>query len=250
MGRRSRDGSGGRHPLLLLRSAVRDQTQSEERRGGRVRAPIRLPLQRGQALSKGGEALPPGKPPRPPAPTNGARPGLPYRVPGRHLGRGAGSDGKRDPAHPGRARRRLVRRALRGLDFQREVVSDGQVRPARDRHRQPRLQRPALHGLGGRGRQEGARHRSGRQPVVGYPPRRGGVRRGGQHRRVRPDHHQLHLEGPRPRGQADRDGPKGHSSGTHRRCVPRGPARDRSGRPVGDPPRPDRARLARPPVHR
>ena len=83
-------------------------------------------------------------------------------------------------------------------------LPDGQVRPPRHRHGEPRLQRPALHGVGRQGEHEGARDRSGVQPVERHPAGRRRVPRRDEHRRVLADHHQLHLAGTRPRRQADR----------------------------------------------
>ena len=73
MGRRPRDRQGRRDPLLLLRSAVRHQAEGPRQRGRRVRALVRLPVQRRQALPQGREALPPGQSPRPAAAPDGAR---------------------------------------------------------------------------------------------------------------------------------------------------------------------------------
>ena len=77
LGRRPRDRQGRRHPLLLLRPAVRHQAEGPRQRGRRVRALVRLPVQRGQALPQGREALPAGQPPRPAAAPDGARPAAP-----------------------------------------------------------------------------------------------------------------------------------------------------------------------------
>ena len=99
-------------------------------------------------------------------------------------------------------RRRRLRHALRGLAHQREELPHRQVRPAGAAHREPRLQRPLLHGVGGRRQQEGARGRPGAEPVERHPARRRRLGRRLEHRRDVPDHHQLHLAGPRPRGRS------------------------------------------------
>ena len=74
------------------------------------------------------------------------------RLPADRLGHGARSNGARDPAHPGGARPRRLRRADRRVADQREGLPDGQVRARRRAHGEHRLQRPALHGVGRRPR--------------------------------------------------------------------------------------------------
>ena len=74
LGRRARGRPRRQHALLLLRPAVRDQAQGPRQRGRRLRAVVRVPVQRGQALPEGRQALPPGQPPRPAAAPAGARP--------------------------------------------------------------------------------------------------------------------------------------------------------------------------------
>ena len=106
------------------------------------------------------------------------------------------------------------------LAHQREELPGRQVRPPGAPHRQPRLQRPLLHGVGRRRQQEGARHRPGPEPVERHPARRCRLGRGLQRRRDLPDHHELHLAGPRPRGEAHRPGPSGRPPRPHRRPVP------------------------------
>ena len=116
--------------------------------------------------------------------------------------------------------------------------------------RRHRLQRPALHGQRRGRQQEGVRHRPHDQPLVRHPRRRGGLGRRVQRRRVLADHHQLHLAGPRAWGQGHRAGPPDHPDRPHLRPVPPGQARPRRGplrrRAAPD----DRARLARPRLHR
>ena len=63
LGRGARGRPRRHHPLLLLRAAVRDQAEGPRQRGRRVRAVVRVPVQRGQALPEGRQAVPPGKSP-------------------------------------------------------------------------------------------------------------------------------------------------------------------------------------------
>ena len=156
----------------------------------------------------------------------------------------------RDPADPGRARRRRVRDVVRGVADEREELPRRQVRPPRVAHRQPRLQRPLLHGVGRHREQEGARRRPGAEPVERHPARRRRVGRRLERRRDVPDHHQLHLAGPRPRRQADRPGPTGGAARPHRRSVPAGATGHRLGAVRRGAARADRTRLARSRVHR
>ena len=242
---------GRQDPLLLLRPAVRHQAEGPRQRGRRLRAVVRVPVQRGQALPEGREALPPGQPPRPAAAPDGARP----------VGARAGSatvswdealdrvvgEIRRIQAD---LRRRRLRHVVGRVADQREELPDRQVRPARAAHRQPRLQRPLLHGVGRRRQQEGARHRPGAEPVERHPARRRGVGRRLERRRDVPDHDELHLAGPRPRRQAHRAGPAGRAAGPHRRPVPAGPAGHRLGAVRRGAARADPPRLARPRVHR
>ena len=82
MGRGARSRPCGEHALLLLRPAVRHQAQGARQRSRRLRAVVRVPVQRGQAVPEGREALSPGQPPGPLAPPVAARPGAPggFRV--------------------------------------------------------------------------------------------------------------------------------------------------------------------------
>ena len=154
-----------RDPLLLLRPAVRDQAEGPRQRRRRLRTVVRVPLQRGQALPEGREALSPGQPPGSPAEPARARPGGARGFRPDRLGRSPRPGRGRDPAHPGGLRRRRLRHAVGCLADQREELPDRQVRPPRPAHRQPRLQRPVLHGVGRRRQQEGAGRRPQRQPV-------------------------------------------------------------------------------------
>ena len=172
------------------------------------------------------------------------------RVPHHHLGSGARPGRRRDPADPGRVRRRRVRHVVGGVADEREELPRRQVRPPRVAHRQPRLQRPLLHGVGRHREQEGARRRSGTEPVERHPARRRGVGRRLERRRDVPDHHQLHLAGPRPWRQADRPGPTRRAARPHRRSVPPGAAGHRLGAVRCRAARADRPRLARPRLHR
>ena len=104
--RRHRRRQGGQHPLLLLRAAVRHQAQGARERRGGLRAVVRVPVQRGQAVPQGREALPAGQPPRPAVAPPGARPGRARRVPAGFVGPRARPRGGRDPPHPGRPRQR------------------------------------------------------------------------------------------------------------------------------------------------
>ncbi len=101
LGRGARDRPRRDDPLLLLRPAVRHQAEGARQRGRRLRAVVRVPVQRGQALPEGREALPPGQPSRPAAPSDGARPVGTRRLPADQLGRRARSRRRRDPPHPG-----------------------------------------------------------------------------------------------------------------------------------------------------
>ncbi len=79
----------------------------------------------------------------------------------------------RDRAAAEHARPRCLRRARRREPDDREDVPAGQVRAGVPQDAVHRLQRPALHGQRRGGEQEGVRHRSRGQPVVGHPRRRG-----------------------------------------------------------------------------
>jgi hypothetical protein len=120
-------------------------------------------------------------------------------------------------------RRRRVRDVVGCVADEREELPDRQVRPPRVAHREPRLQRPLLHGVGRCRQQEGARDRPGIEPVERHPARRRGVDRRHQRRRDVPDHHELHLESPRPRRPPDRAGPARRAARPHRGPVPAGP---------------------------
>ncbi len=101
-----------------------------------------------------------------------------------------------------------------------------------------------------RGReQEGVRDRPGRQPDERHPAGRCHLDRRGERGRVRPDHHQLHLAGPRERREDHQRRSAHHparpnlrpraadQAGPRRRALRRRPAPD------------DRERLARPRLH-
>ncbi len=132
----------------------------------------------------------------------------------------------------------------------REDVPDGQVCPHVSAHREHRLQRPAVHGERRCRQQEGVRHRSRGQPLERHPwrGRDPGQRR--QHRRVRADHHELCLAGPRAGGQGHRRGSAHHADRADLRSVPAGQAGTRHGALQRHPAPDDRARLARSCVHR
>ena len=102
LGRRARGRPGRRDALLLLRAAVRDQAEGPRQRGRRLRAVVRLPVQRGQALPEGRQALPAGQPPRPAAAPDGARPRRARRVPARSAGtrRSTGSSARSAASRP------------------------------------------------------------------------------------------------------------------------------------------------------
>ena len=157
-------------PLLLLRPAVRHPAQGEGRQDRRLRAVGGVPVQQGEALPQGREALHAGRASGSPA--DAARPRRGARLPADRLGHGARSNGARDPAHPGRVRPRRLRGADRRVADEREGLPDGQVRARGRAHGQHRLQRPALHGVGGRRVEEDSRHRPQRQPVERHPARR------------------------------------------------------------------------------
>ena len=102
----------------------------------------------------------------------------------------------------------------------------------------------------GAGKQEGLRHRPGRQPLGRHPQGRRYLDRGRQRRRVRPDHDQLRLAGSRAERRAHhRRRSAHHPPGPHLRPVPADQARPGRG-PVQRHPAPDdRERLARPRLH-
>ncbi len=215
------------HALLLLRSAVRHQAEGARQRGRRVRAVVRVPVQRGQALPEGREALPAGQPPRPAAAPDGARPVGARRVPRRSAGTQAldrvVGEIRRIQAD---VRRRRVRHAVGRLADEREELPRSASSPAS--RCTPRTStttaasawcRPASGNKKALGVDRGA------EPVERHPARRRGVGRRLERRRDVPDHHELHLAGPRPRRQADRAGPAGRAAGPHRRPVPAGAAR-------------------------
>ena len=94
------------------------------------------------------------------------------------------------------------------------------------------------------------RHRPRAEPLGRHPARRRRVRRRRQHRRVRTDHHQLRVALARPRRQAHRRRPARHAPRPHRGRLPRAPSRHGLGLDGHDPAPADRARLARPRLHR
>ena len=207
-----------------------------------------VPVQQGEALPEGREALHAGRAPGSPADAARARRGA--RLPADRLGHRARPHGARDPAHPGRVRPRRLRRADRRLADQREGVPDGQVRAGGRAHRQHRLQRPALHGVGGGRVEEDSRHRSQRQPVERHPEGEGDSRRRREHRRVRPDHHRLSLAGARERREADRARSAHDADRPHRRSLHPGALGRRHRRLLRHAPRHGAARLDQPRVHR
>ena len=122
VGRRARGRPCRRHALLLLRAAVRHQVEGARQQGGRLRAVVRVPLQRGQAVPEGREALPPGQPSGPAAAPDGTRRVRARRVPRDQLGPGARPGRRRDPPDPGRARRRRVRHVVGRVAHEREEL--------------------------------------------------------------------------------------------------------------------------------
>ena len=89
------------------------------------------------------------------------------------------------------------RRARRREPDDREDLPARQVRPRLPADAVHRLQRPPVHGQRRRREQEGVRHRSDHQPVVGHGRDRRDLGRGLERRRVLADHDQLHLAGAR-----------------------------------------------------
>ena len=168
MGQRRRARAARQDALLLLRHSVRDRAEGAGQRGRRVRALGGVPRQPRDALPQGGQALPAGQPPRPPALTARAHA---RRLPRSGLAGGHGPRRAEHPAHPGKPRTRRLRPALRRFADQREGVPDGQARPGCAQDAQHRLQRPALHGLGGGGQPQGLRHRPRGQPLERHPAR-------------------------------------------------------------------------------
>ena len=119
-------------PLLLLRPAVRHQAEGPRQRGRRLRALVRVPVQRGQALPEGRQALPAGQPPRPAAAPDGARPVGARRVPHGHRGtrRSTGSSARSAASRPTYGNDAFAMLSGVSLD-QREELPDRQVRPPR-----------------------------------------------------------------------------------------------------------------------
>ena len=195
-GHRRGAGPDREDALLLLRPAVRHSAPREGRGGHRLRALVRLPLQQGQALPQGHQAIPAGEPPRPAAPRLPEGRRRARRLPGDAVRGGHPAGRRRDRAHPVGARTRRVRHAVRREPHHREDVPDGQVRPHGAQDGQHRLQRPPVHGERRRGQQEGLRHRPGGQSLERHPGRRGGLDQRRQRRRVRAHHHGLRVAGP------------------------------------------------------
>ena len=160
-----------------------------------------FPFNKGHALPQGRPPLPAGLAPRPAdlAPTSATR-----RCP---RGSGPSPTTRRSGAWPseiGRIQSTYGNDAFAVLGGASMTTEKcyllGQVRPGLPEDPAHRLQRPAVHGQRRGRQQEGVRHRPGRQPDERHPAGRGHLDRRGQRRRVRPDHHQLRLAGPRERG--------------------------------------------------
>ena len=160
-----------------------------------------FPFNQRHALPQGRQALPARLAPRPAAhaPTAATRRRRRASAPLR-LRRGDPARRRGDRAHPVDVRHRRLRRPRRREPDDREVLPAGQVRPRVPEDPIHRLQRPAVHG-----QRRGAATR--RRSASTGPPTRGPTssqaevdldqRR--QRRRVRADHHQLRLAGPRER---------------------------------------------------
>ena len=159
------------------------QPQGQRQRRHRLRAAVRLPVQQGDALPEGREALPAGRAPRPPPHGAAARSFDRQRVLADRVRRSDRARRFGDRAHSVDVRPRRLRRPQRRQPHHREGVPHGQVRPRLPEDAVHRLQRPALHGQRGRGEQEGVRHRPQRQSVGRHPERRGRADRRLEHRR-------------------------------------------------------------------
>ena len=231
--------------LLFLRSAVRHAAQGQGQPRRWRGALVRIPVQQGDDVSEGHQALPAAVTSGSAAPRlrEGSR--LAGRLPDAGVRRRDPSDRCRDRSNTTCIRERRVRAPLWRQPDHREDVPDGQVCPHVSAHREHRLQRPALHGQRRCGQQEGVRHRSRGQPLERHPwrGRDPGQRR--QHRRMRAHHHELCLAGPRAGRQGHRRGSAHHTDRADLRPVPAGQAGTRHGALQRHPAPDDRARLAR-----
>ena len=239
------------HPLLLLRPAVRHQAEGARQRGRRLRALVRVPVQRGQALPEGREALPPGQPPRPAVAPDGARPVVARRLPADRVGR---------RARPRRRPRSAASRATYGDDA--FAMLSGVSLTNEKSYLIGKFARLALHtaNLDYNGRFCMVSAGAGNKKALGVDrspnpwsdiPLADVVWVAGiERRRDFPDHDELHLAGARPRARADRAGPTCRPARPHRRPVPPGPPGIRLGALRRGAPRADPQRLARPRVHR
>ena len=247
---RRRAGQVREDALLLLRPAVRHPAQGQGQRGHRLRAVGRLPVQQGNALPEGREALPAGR-----TPTGCSTPT---------------SATRRRPAASGRwpTTRRSARSPRRSSASSRThghdafAVLTGASLTTEKAYLMGKFARVCLKTANidyngrlcmvsaGGGQQEGVRHRPRRQPVERHPRRRGDLDQRREHRRVRADHHQLRLAGARERRQGHRRRSAHHADRAHLRPVPAGQAGPRHGALQRHPAPDDRERLARSRLHR
>ena len=182
------DRPPGEDALLLLRPAVRHPAEGARRQGRRLRALGGVPLQQGDALPQGREALHAEHPSRSPArsPDPDRR-----RLPQGGLGRVPGPR-RATPARAAGAPRPDAVAVYGGasLTTEKSYLLGKFARVALG-HAPHRLQRTALHGLR-RGRlQDHVRRRPRAQPVGGHRPGGRGDARGLERRRVLAHHHQL-----------------------------------------------------------
>ena len=105
--------AAGQDALLLLRPAVRHPAQGEGQRGHRLRAVGGVPVQPGDALPQGRQALPAGLAPGSAADGAAARPVRAGGLQPDGLRRGDRARRRRDRAHPEAARQRRLRRPQR-----------------------------------------------------------------------------------------------------------------------------------------
>ena len=225
----------GADPLLLLRSAVRDHPQGQGRRGRRLRALVRVPLQRGQALPEGREALPPERAPRPVSsnPSSGTPPTPAVSV------RSPGTTPSTAPSPRSGASRRAhgndAFAMLSGvsLDNEKSYLIGKFARLALGTANLDYNGRLCMVSAGVANKRALGIDRAS-NPWSDIPLAEVVFVAGANVAECAPDHHELHLAGPRQRRQADRRRPAGHtrwrgrptcSSGCGRAPTPRCSAR-------------------------
>jgi hypothetical protein len=243
-------GTAREDALLFLRSAVRHTTQGPPQPGHRLRAVGGLSVQSRHALSEGRQTVPAGVPSRS-ADDRAGTGSIGWRRVQIGAIRGGGFASRlRDRPHSADTWGGRHRCSGRRKPDDREDVPARQVRARLPQDAVHRLQRPPVHGERRRREQEGVRHRSHDEPVVGHGGHRRDLGRRLERGRMLAHHDQLHLAGARAGCEDHRPGSPHHAGRADLRFVSAGQARPGRGPLRRGPADHDRARLARSRLHR